>query len=133
MVGVKIDLGIAWRFAILAGTSLTDTPVGSHIIGNVAVHPGASVPAGMRITGDVYIATAAALAVKTQVIQAVAQIAGLQRCITNLGPAVELGGRTLKQGIYDGTVMTSECPHAPPSPRALVCVNVCSKERMQLV
>jgi len=108
IVGPTIDIGMAWRFAVFGSTTMTDTAIGSSVIGDAGVYPAVTVPVSTRITGQIHLADATAFAVKAQIWLSVSRIIVRQGCVTSYGPSVELGGRVLTQGIYDSTVMTSE-------------------------
>jgi len=108
MVGERVNLGIAWTYALLVSVSITDTVVGSTIIGNVAAYPAATLVSYTRVQGDVSLASLTALAVRNRVAMAVAEIKLLRRCVTNYGESVQLGGLIIKQGIYDCAIIESE-------------------------
>jgi len=109
MVGERVNLGIAWTYAVLVSDTITDTVEGSTIIGNVATFPAATLVSYTRVQGGVFLASPIALAVRNRVAMAVAEIKLLRRCITSYGESVELGGLILKQGVYDSEIIESEC------------------------
>ncbi len=97
-----VDLGLTESYAILAGTTITNT--GSTVIngsagGDVGLAPGTAFPgqALATISGTVNLGNAAALAAKNDLITAYDDAAGRTPFTTI--PA-ELGGTTLKPGTY---------------------------------
>ena len=91
-------LGTADAFAVLAGTTITNT--GSSVItGNLGLHPGSAVvgfPPG-TVSGSTHAGDAAAQQAATDLTTAYDDAAG--RSFTAKSPA-DLGGRTLTQGVY---------------------------------
>jgi hypothetical protein len=94
-----IGLGTASSFAVLAGSTLTNT--GSSVInGNLGLHPGTSVtgfPPG-TINGSQEVASAAALQAQTDLVTAYNNASG--QAMTATVPA-ELGGTIKTAGVYD--------------------------------
>jgi Ice-binding-like len=96
-----VGLGTATSYAVLAGTTVTNT--GNSIIsGDLGVSPGAAVvgfPPGIVTNGTQHAADAEALQAKADLITAYNDAAG--RTPVTAVP-VELGGRTLIPGVYAG-------------------------------
>jgi len=103
IVGQAIDLGIAWRYAIFASTAMTDTPVGSSITGYAGTAPAVTIPAATRVTGEIHLFDETAKAVKAKMLVVASEIRARSECVTTYAAAVEFGGQTLKQGIYEST------------------------------
>lgn len=94
-----IDLGTAASFAVLAGSTVTNTGT-SDIVGNVGVSPGSAItglPPG-SFTGTEYAADAVALLAESNLTTAYNTAAG-EACGTNLTNQ-DLGGMTLLPGVY---------------------------------
>jgi hypothetical protein len=93
------DLGDAQNFAVLGGSTVTNT--GATIItGDVGVSPGSAItgfPPGV-VTGTIYRGGPEATAAQASVATAYAELAGMS-CGTNL-TGQDLGGRTLTPGVY---------------------------------
>ncbi len=101
-----VDLGSADDFAILAGSTVTNT--GSSVVtGDLGLSPGSSVtgfPPG-TLNGTEHISDATAVQAKTDLTAAYNDAAG-QTPVTTI--ATELGGTTLTTGVYDSAAGTFE-------------------------
>jgi len=96
-----VDLGTATSFAVLAGTTVTNTG-SSTISGNLGVSPGTAVvgfPPGVVTDGVINAANAAALQAQADVTTAFNDVAG--RAVTSV-IAADLGGQTFVSGVYSG-------------------------------
>jgi Ice-binding-like len=92
-------LGTASTFAVLGGETVTNTGPSS-LGGDLGVSPGSAItgfPPG-TVTGTTHRADAVALRAQTDVTAAYTDLAG-RKCDATLTGA-DLGGRTLKQGVY---------------------------------
>ena len=94
----RVGLGTAASFAVLAGTTVTNTG-STTITGNVGLDPGSSVTGFSTVTlhGTKHVADGVALQAKNDLVSAYGDAAG-RTPITNV--ATELGGKTLKAGVY---------------------------------
>ena len=96
---IGVDLGTAGAFAILAGSTVTNT--GSSLVkGNLGVWPGTSItgfPPGI-VTGTIHSADAVSLQAQTDLTTAYNAAAG-QPCGLDLS-GTDLGGLTLTSGVY---------------------------------
>ena len=94
------SLGAAQSFAVLAGSTVTNT--GSSIItGDLGVSPGSAVtgfPPGLVTGGTIHAADAVALAAQNAVVTAYNDLAS-QACTQDL-TGQDLGGKTLTAGVY---------------------------------
>jgi type VI secretion system secreted protein VgrG len=93
------DLGAAQNFAVLGGSTVTNTGA-TNITGDVGVSPGSAItgfPPGV-VTGTIYRGGPEATAAQASVATAYAELAGMS-CGTNL-TGQDLGGRTLTPGVY---------------------------------
>jgi LPXTG-motif cell wall-anchored protein len=96
-----VDLGTATSFAVVAGTTVTNTG-SSTISGNLGVSPGTAVvgfPPGVVTDGVINAANAAALQAQADVTTAFNDVAG--RAVTSV-IAADLGGQTFVSGVYSG-------------------------------
>ncbi|MCE5196342.1 MAG: DUF3494 domain-containing protein [Negativicutes bacterium] len=99
----KIELGTASGFAILAGSTITNTgstSISGDAGGNIGLYPGSAyVAAGVTTTGTAYIADAGGVAslAKTDLAAAYNQAAGSASTATI---TADLGGTTLTSGVY---------------------------------
>src|SRR5450756_1362351 len=92
-----VNLGTTASFAILAGTTITNTGP-TTINGDVGLHPGtAFVYTGVTLNGAAHLTDAVALQAKNDLVTAYDDAAG--RAVTSSEP-VELGGLTLGPGVY---------------------------------
>ncbi|HVR79786.1 MAG TPA: ice-binding family protein [Acidimicrobiia bacterium] len=101
---VTVGLGTAGNFAVLAGTTITNTGP-TTITGDVGLHPGNSVTGfdSVTLNGEQHLADAVALQAKNDLVTAYDQAAA-SLPVTTVG--TELGGQTLTAGAYnsaDGT------------------------------
>ena len=98
LAAASVDLGSAKSFAVLAGTTITNTGA-TTITGDVGLHPGKAVTGFNTVTlhGAQHIADAVALKAKSALVTAYNQAAGATP-VTNV--PTELGGTTLKPGVY---------------------------------
>ena len=98
-----VDLGTASSFAVLAGSTVTNTGP-SVINGDLGVSPGTAItgfPPGI-VNGTTHSATATALQAKTDTTTAYNDAAGRSPATA---VATELGGRTLTPGVYRNTTL----------------------------
>src|SRR5512141_3406652 len=98
LAAASVDLGSAKSFAVLAGTTITNTGA-TTITGDVGLHPGKAVTGFNTVTlhGAQHIADAVALKAKSALVTAYNQAAGATP-VENV--PTELGGTTLKPGVY---------------------------------
>ena len=94
-------LGSAGTFAVLAGSTVTNTGVTTTIQGDVGVSPGAAItgiPAGQPSPGSIHAADATAATAQADLTTAYNDLAG-RACGTTL-TGTDLGGLTLAAGVY---------------------------------
>ena len=99
-LGYAQSLGSAASFAVLAGSTITNTGATS-IVGNVGVSPGTSItglPAGQPTGGSVHAGDDVAAQAQSDLTTAYNSLAGMA-CGTNLS-GQDLGGKTLSGGVY---------------------------------
>jgi type VI secretion system secreted protein VgrG len=98
LAAASVDLGKAKSFAVLAGTTITNTGA-TTITGDVGLHPGNAVTGFNAVTlhGAQHIGDAVALDAKNALVTAYNEAAGATP-VTNV--PTELGGTTLKPGVY---------------------------------
>lgn len=99
-VGTPVGLGTADAYAVLAGTTVTNTGP-TVVTGDLGVHPGAAVtgfPPGL-VNGTIHAADAPALQAKADLVTAYDDAAAR---ITTGAIAADLGGQTLVSGVYTG-------------------------------
>lgn len=99
----KVDLGTATPFAVLAGTTVTNTGP-SVISGDLGVSPGSAVtgfPPGQVINGTQHVADAVALQAQNDVTTAYTDAAGRTPVVDETGQ--DLGGQTLVAGVYQSS------------------------------
>lgn len=98
LAAASVNLGTAKSFAVLAGTTITNTGA-TTIKGDVGLDPGAAVTGFTTVTlsGTQHLADAVALKAKTDLVTAYNDAAGAKP--VNQVPT-ELGGTTLKPGVY---------------------------------
>lgn len=93
-----VNLGTSAGFAVLAGTTITNTGP-TTITGDVGIHPGSAfVDTGVTLIGTRQINNAVASRAKTDLVTAYNDAAG--RPVSGR-LAVDLGGLTLSPGVYD--------------------------------
>lgn len=97
-----VNLGTTSSFAVLAGSTITNTGVttiNGDAGGDIGLHPGTAFPgqASVTVSGTVHLADAVALQAKTDLETAYDDAVGRLPVITM--PA-ELGGKTLTPGVY---------------------------------
>lgn len=99
-----VGLGTAGGFAVLAGETITNTGP-TTITGNVGLHPGSAVTgfASVTLNGTQHVADSAALQAKNDLVTAYNDAAGRTPPTT---VATELGGQSLKAGVYNSTAGT---------------------------
>jgi len=98
-----VNLGTTAGFAILAGTTITNTgptTISGSVGGDVGLYPGTDFPgqADVTVSGATHINDAVARVAKDDLVAAYDDAAG-RTPVTRI-PS-ELGGRTLKPGVYD--------------------------------
>ena len=109
IVGPTLDLGSVWQFAVFGSTGLTDTAVGSDILGDVGCHPATAIPPQTRIVGDIFMGDETAKEIKEKAQQVVNTIRSRHECVTVFALVFELSNLRLLPGIYDaGTTITRE-------------------------
>lgn len=99
-----VGMGTAATFAVLAGSTITNTGA-SRISGSAGVSPGSAVvgfPPGLVFNGTIHRADAVARRAKSDLTTAYNDAAGRSTTATVLP---ELGGRTLVPGVYAGTTL----------------------------
>lgn len=93
-----VNLGTTAGFAVLAGTTITNTGP-TTITGDVGLHPGSAfVDTGVTLIGARHITDAVAATAKTDLVTAYNDASG--RPVSSTQP-VDLGGLTLGPGVYD--------------------------------
>jgi hypothetical protein len=94
-----VNLGTTESFAVLAGSTITNTGT-STITGDIGLSPGTSFTGQSSVTqsGSVHLADAVAVTAKTDLVTAYNDAAG-RTPVSRI--ATELGGTTLKPGVYD--------------------------------
>lgn len=100
-----VDLGTADSFAVLAGSTITNTGIGTVVTGNVGLHPGSAVvafPPG-TLNGVLHVNDGVAIQAKNDLVTAYNDAAGRLPVTT---VATELGGTTLGPGVYDSAAGT---------------------------
>lgn len=100
-----VGLGSAASFAVLAGSTITNTGA-SRISGSAGVSPGTAVvgfPPGKVFNGTIHRADAVALKAKSDLTTAYNDAAGRS---TTSAVTADLGGRTLVPGVYTGTTLS---------------------------
>jgi len=103
-VGAPVGLGTAASFAVIAGTTVTNTGP-SVISGDVGVSPGTAVvgfPPGIVNNGTIHTADAVALQAQADVTTAYNDAAGRSTTAT---VTADLGGQTLVSGVYTGATL----------------------------
>lgn len=99
-----IGLGTAEDFAVLAGTTITNTGP-TTITGDVGLHPGSAVTGfdDVTLNGDLHVADGVALQAKNDLTTAYNDAAG-RTPVTTI--PTELGGQVLGPGVYDSSAGT---------------------------
>ena len=99
---LKVPLGVAGNFRVLAGTTVTNT--GNTVVkGNLGVSPGSAVtgfPPGI-VTGKIHKADTAAANAQKDLVTAYNNAMGRTNCAKSV--AGNIGGRTLGPGLYRST------------------------------
>ena len=100
----SVGLGTATSYAVLAGTTITNTGP-TKITGDIGLHPGSAVTGFSSVTyvGAIHLASGAALQAKNALVTAYNDAAGRTPATTI---ATELGGQVLKAGVYNSTAGT---------------------------
>ena len=100
----SVGLGTATSYAVLAGTTITNTGP-TKITGDIGLHPGSAVSGFSSVTyvGAIHLASGAALQAKNALVTAYNDAAGRTPATTI---ATELGGQVLKAGVYNSTAGT---------------------------
>jgi len=94
-----VDLGTTVNFAVLAGSTITNTGP-TTITGDVGLSPGSSfVDTGVTLHGERYITGAVATRAQTDLVTAFNDASG-RALSPGFQPGVELGGLTLDPGVY---------------------------------
>jgi hypothetical protein len=98
LAAASVNLGAAKSFAVLAGTTITNTGA-TTITGDVGLHPGKAATGFTTVTlhGAEHLGDAVALKAKSALVTAYNDAAGAKP-VTNV--PTELGGTTLKPGVY---------------------------------
>ena len=98
LAAASVNLGTAKSFAVLAGTTITNTGA-TTITGDVGVHPGKTATGFTTVTlhGAKHLGDAVALSAKNSLVTAYNDAAGATP-VTNV--PTELGGTTLEAGVY---------------------------------
>lgn len=99
--GTAPSLGTAQSFAVLAGSTVTNTGP-TVVTGDLGVAPGTAVtgfPPGIVAGGSIHAADAVALQAQQDTTTAYNSLAG-QACNTTYGVPTDLGGQTLLPGVY---------------------------------
>ena len=98
LAAASVNLGTAKSFAVLAGTTITNTGA-TTITGDVGLHPGKAATGFTTVTlhGAKHLGDAVALKAKKALVTAYNDAAGAKP-VTKV--ATELGGTTLKPGVY---------------------------------
>jgi len=100
-----VNLGTTSTFAVLAGTTITNTgatTINGTVGGDVGLYPGSAFPglSDVTLSGAVHINDTVAIKATTDLVAAYDDAAG-RTPVTRI--PTELGGTTLKPGIYDST------------------------------
>lgn len=103
-----VDLGTTESFAVLAGSTITNTgptTINGDAGGNVGLYPGTAFPgqASVTLSGEVHLADAVAQVAKDDLVSAYNDAAGRTPATTI---PTELGGQTLTPGVYDSAAGT---------------------------
>ena len=94
-------LGSASTFAVLGGSTVTNTGGTTTIVGDVGLSPGSAItgiPVGQPTGGSIHINDAPAVNAQSNLTTAYNNLAGMA-CGTNM-TSLDLGGRTLAAGVY---------------------------------
>lgn len=99
--GSSAILGSASTFAVLGGSTVTNTGGTTTIVGDVGLSPGSAVtglPTGQPTGGSIHISDSPAVNAQSNLTTAYNDLAG-RACGTNL-TSLDLGGMTLAAGVY---------------------------------
>ena len=103
-----VHLGLAARFAVLATNTVTDS-MDSTINGDMGTSTGTTLPvyapytSGTGLNGTLHPNDATAIDARTAAAAALTDIYSRSTCVTVLTGVAELGGLTLKPGVYIST------------------------------
>jgi hypothetical protein len=98
---INVDLGMADSFAVLAGSTVTNTNTPTIVHGDLGVSPGSAItgfPPGMVIGGVTHAADAVAMQAQSALTTAY-NFAASEACSLDLTGS-DLGGHTLTSGVY---------------------------------
>ena len=95
----QINFGTAVSYAVLAGTTVTNTGP-TTLNGDLGLHPGSSVTGAPVVTGVTNVANAPALAAKNDLIIAYNDAVAAPSTATRIG---DIGGEILTAGVYTST------------------------------
>jgi len=99
----QIDFGTAVSYAVLAGTTITNTGA-TFLDGDLGLHPGSAVTGSPAVSGVTHIADAPALQAKNDLITAYNAAVALPSTATRVG---DLGGEILTAGVYTSSSFLS--------------------------
>jgi len=94
-----IDFGTAFSFAVLAGTTITNTGA-TMLTGDLGLSPGSSVTGAPVVTGVSQVANAVALQAKNDLITAYDAAVAVPSNFSRIG---DIGGQVLTAGVYTST------------------------------
>lgn len=94
-----VEFGTAFPFAVLAGTTITNTGF-TTLNGDLGLHPGSSVTGAPVVTGVSEIANAVALQAKADLVIAYDAVVAIPTTASRIG---DIGGQVLTPGVYTST------------------------------